>query len=374
MKTLAQYTLHVQILTGTKATTAKGLVNSWRNWRKAHPENRLFSHQSPPNGYASDLKKASWKKAVAARKADPESKRAKVDAKFRKNWIKRLHREAARLTRPATCTQSYLAQAVNTPKLENVNAALAKLGAKALPAPALPKSHLLPLPLSLTTKQKKEIRAQIGGSALDTAQWYFRAGTLPQVARHVWNESTKKNGSWRTVTTADHKIDYQSFGLILENGKIWETCILGTVTRHAAPEGHTIQADNLGLKLVRDSDGRDWHPHNPESTTPQQWAEALTKADTERDAAEARKLATEKHRALFLADAKTTRVHLADSRRAGNCAAGSIAFGDRLGLKTEDYNGLNSPGVSGAMLLRTHDPRAEKAVLAAWERETLVQI
>lgn len=125
---------------------------------------------------------------------------------------------------------------------------------------------------------------------------------------------------------------------------------------------------------MRDSDGRDWHLHNPESTSPQQWAEALTKADVERDAAEARRLAHEKHRALFLADARTTRVHLTDSRRAGNCAAGSIAFGDRLGLKTEDYNGLNSPGVSGALLLRTHDSRAEKAVLAAWERETLVQI
>lgn len=73
---------------------------------------------------------------------------------------------------------------------------------------------------------------------------------------------------------------------------------------------------------------------------------------------------------------ETTRVNLHDSQQAGNCIAGSLRFAEeRLRIPREQI--LAAPWLvhaSGAALLATRDPAAERAVHAAFHRETPVSI
>jgi len=84
----------------------------------------------------------------------------------------------------------------------------------------------------------------------------------------------------------------------------------------------------------------------------------------------------------FKRDIGNTVVTLADSLRIGNCQAGTMIFAvKRLGLRGVAALGFEDTKRAAHLLavparaaLYSGDPRAEKAALAAWERECLVQI
>jgi hypothetical protein len=377
MKTLTQYRKELIRRFGkTEARTAKGLLRFWRSQKR--PSSVLKLDESDVynrSGSSFNLRKQEYKTAEAMRKANPDRKRAANDPVFRRNWVKRLQREAKHLTRPFAGALDYSARLSDAPRIAAVGSLLGDLKAKTV-AHQPPK--VTRLSLTLATAQEKAVRQEIGGEALDRAQWSFCPSTRTRVVAHQNHETIWKNGRPRTGASSDHRIGYQSFALPCDDGKRLSIARLGTEHNLAMPDGYTVAVDDLGVKLVRDSDSADYHPSTYgkelHQHDPAEWVRELLALDDAREAQKQRQANQERNLALFAADLKTTRVHMCDSRRAGNCAAGTVTFGERLGIRREEYNGLNSPGVSAALLVRTGDHRAKAAAFAAWERETLVSI
>ena len=359
MKTLTQYRKELIRRFGkTEARTAKGLLRFWRSQKR--PSSVLKLDESDVynrSGSSFNLRKQEYKTAEAMRKANPDRKRAANDPVFRRNWVKRLQREAKHLTRPFAGALDYSARLSDAPRIAAVGSLLGDLKAKTV-AHQPPK--VTRLSLTLATAQEKAVRQEIGGEALDRAQWSFCPSTRTRVVAHQNHETIWKNGRPRTGASSDHRIGYQSFALPCDDGKRLSIARLGTEHNLAMPDGYTVAVAENGEGLV--------------DTSPAEWVRELLALDDAREAQKQRQANQERNLALFAADLKTTRVHMCDSRRAGNCAAGTVTFGERLGIRREEYNGLNSPGVSAALLVRTGDHRAKAAAFAAWERETLVSI
>ena len=156
-----------------------------------------------------------------------------------------------------------------------------------------------------------------------------------------------------------------------------------------APAGMFFAADvALGVMLTRHSDQMDYHPgfeelwsKNFATRVRRGMAEnfrqraAIRKSDklAARDKRE-----SERQQKFFLRDVPSVVVSLADSRRAGNCVEGSLAFAERrLGISRQDIlAGAHLFLYPAAKLLSKSegDPRAMRAVRAAWQRETAVAI
>jgi hypothetical protein len=147
--------------------------------------------------------------------------------------------------------------------------------------------------------------------------------------------------------------------------------------RYVMPEGYRYDVDGIGPKVVRISDGRDYHAAGGSSghLYPELLISKLKELDVIRDkqaAYMAGQAATEMY---FMRDIKTTRVTLHDSCMAGNCVTGSLTFAhQRLGLERDKVVPLNAPPVKAEVLIRTGDKRAINAAHKAWQRETLVCI
>ncbi len=82
---------------------------------------------------------------------------------------------------------------------------------------------------------------------------------------------------------------------------------------------------------------------------------------------------------LFLRDLPTTRVTLADSRRAGNCIEGSLQFAERkLGMTRAEVIGsahlLALPAIRILHVANGQHEQAKRACYAAWLRETTISI
>lgn len=184
--------------------------------------------------------------------------------------------------------------------------------------------------------------------------------------------------------------DYQSAIGISPSGKsavIVIECKL--VRRIIAPAGMVFDKDANGILLRRLSDGMDLHPmaddwHSPKFATICRFAMAANykrRMDTKRAEKKAAKDKVEAARMdrLFIRDLPTVRVTLADSRAAGNCVEGSLAFAERkLHVAREEIlAGGHLYSFPAPLLLRVANgdkPRVEAAVRRAWMRETAVCI
>lgn len=272
MNTLAQFQKHVAGLTGSAATTPKGLLSSWRKHRAQNPQVNRFAKWSARRQTHLILL---WKQQQVDRTYDHEWKRAAKDKVFRRNLIARLRREAKRLAKPVASALDLVGLKRRINLLRGVNITLERFGSKPVPEPAWP-PYLL-IDRDLTPKQIKALRNKIGGSALDTAQWKYDPGFTNQVVAHVYAESTKKNGRWRTVAHSDHRIEYQSFGVILEDGHVWETLIDGEVKRHVLPDDTTVAPTQNPSSLYVYVKGLTYPdtvwPGYPSTPPPDQWRE-----------------------------------------------------------------------------------------------------
>jgi len=237
--------------------------------------------------------------------------------------------------------------------------------------------------IPLRVEEEDMARAQLGPPATTFNRWRYEPVCGPtRVVAHLFHASAYKGGKFKTVQKADHRIAVCSYGKVISKGTVWETNILGKIRRHRLPEGHVLQKDGFGLKIVRTADNAEWHiSKEHRRALPEFWVDNLNHEDRRRQAHREEEEQRRRDKAnyardqkLFLADAKNTRVTMQDSRRVGNCWEGSATFARQLGFKLEDYNGLNAPGVRASTLLRTRDKRAEAAAFAAWKRETIVCI
>lgn len=273
MNTLAQFKNHVAGLTGSSATTPKGILASWRKHRASYPQVSRFGAR---RAHRQTHLIITWKREQSERTSDPELKRAAKDKVFRHKLIAKLRREAKRLAKPVASALDLVGLKGRINLLRGVNLTLEGLGSKPVPEPAWPPYRLMDF--DLTQKQIKALRNKIGGSALDTAQWKYEPGFTNRVAAHVYSESTKRNGRWWTVAHSDHRIEYQSFGVILEGGHVWETLIDGEVKRHVLPDDTTVTLTHNPSALYVYVKGLT-HPYyvrpaGPSTPPPDQWREA----------------------------------------------------------------------------------------------------
>jgi hypothetical protein len=195
---------------------------------------------------------------------------------------------------------------------------------------------------------------------------------LPQVARDGRAEYVR----------ATHDNYVRAFAwLPTSNPEVCYWTIHETTGAVLLPEGFRWAADHNGVHILRASDGMDYHPTTKEITkgnvaqmirTLENNAELRQKQRDSEDRAE-------RDRFYFDRDFPTVRVTLADSRAAGNCVEGTLAFAERkLHIPREEIlAGGHLFSVPAPRLLAAADgdkPRVEAAIHRAWMRETAVCI
>ena len=174
---------------------------------------------------------------------------------------------------------------------------------------------------------------------------------------------------------------YQSSVAISPSGKS-AVVITGNIMRKRvkAPAGTRFGKDELGLRVVRKTDKLDYHFAPEDLMRKGGFASFIRRKLAEKYIASLQSKKAEKAKkendARFLRQIKNTYVSLEDSRRAGNCIEGSLAFAERkLGLDRKSIlEGRWLFTVPAMKLMKTGDKRAEKSVVAAWQRETTVCI
>jgi hypothetical protein len=243
------------------------------------------------------------------------------------------------------------------------------------------------------------------------ASWKAMAIVNPQARDEAWDEIKARNprkknlysGKARCLGEAfqerevpiDYKgafkgwrgseiyADYQSAVFFTRSGRAARLvvgCVLGRLLR--APAGMLWSRDENGVKLVRQSDGMDYHP-TLEDFQARDFATRARHgmAENYRLRAETRKAEAQAARenAIYEREVGSVRVNIHDSRRAGNCVAGSIAFAERkLGVDRETIVAAPHLVSFTAEQLRrvsgSEKSRVEAAIRQAWMRETTVSI
>lgn len=140
-----------------------------------------------------------------------------------------------------------------------------------------------------------------------------------------------------------------------------------------------FEIDQNGIKLTRLSDKMDYHVRvqdilskNFATVVRQNMAENYKKRiETNRVEKD-----NQRFKKIFDREIKSTYVTLEDSRRAGNCIAGTLSFArNRLKINEADViSGQWFLKVPAKRLLETKEPRAIAAVNQAWKRETAIYI
>lgn len=196
-------------------------------------------------------------------------------------------------------------------------------------------------------------------------------------------ETINYKGKFKSYHGSEIYADYQSCVAITDSGRTAIIVIAQIFRRRViAPAGTKFAVDANGILVRRLSDGLDFHP------TAEMWyaknfaaqvRTALSAAYTARVAA--RKLAREqaRHAAIKSREIGNVRVTLEDSRRAGNCVEGSLAFAARkLGVTRQeilDGSFLFSAPASRLLAVANGDlPKVEAAINLAWTRETTISI
>lgn len=142
------------------------------------------------------------------------------------------------------------------------------------------------------------------------------------------------------------------------------------------PSGYFWKKDTYGAIMVQRADGLEYHPLASDLTAKnfvgnlrKRFAESyLRRAATRKIERE-----NERNKKIFAREMRSTRVFLQDSRRAGNCIAGTQDFLLRnFGIRDAIENPFFS--LPAKLLMRTNNPRAMAAVQQAYARETLVSI
>lgn len=207
-------------------------------------------------------------------------------------------------------------------------------------------------------------------------------------------EDIKYKGRFKGFTGSEIICDYQSAVMVSRSGRSAVVVQRAAIVRRLiAPAGLKFTTDKSGAKLVRLSDGLDFHP------TAAQWkaknfasivraglaAKFNAARAAKRAAIEAKKDAefAAREAVQYALESGKCRVTLADSRRAGNCIEGSLRFAERrLGIGREEILpaahlvGFSASRIRAAAALDNGGTPtlAESAVKMAWKRETLVQI
>jgi hypothetical protein len=385
-KTLTEYCA----LAGSSATTSRGQIRAAVNYLRCHrrrrpsdkfaaigidyPDNRrpgfwriYTTYPSERGGRGSHRPKLT--------QVERDTRRCAKDAAFRRKFMAGLAREAARLLKaPAldTCaavTAAADGRAMKNVRLQQIYALREKITGKKVEGAYVPKVEsgiLLDVPEKLARKAGAHI-IMTGKDATLTATRRTSHGY------HVAAETEWKNGKPVGYTRATHNNYVRCFALILDAGQALEVCVHTRETRHVLPDGYAWEQDGNGLRIFeRAEPDADYHPDADEL-----FAGSAEKMLLRLQANREKRIAAARVGRAFERDLATTRVTLADSRRAGNCIEGTLAFAERkLGLPRAEVltSGFSVPAKTLLRVANGDKSRVEAAIRVAWTRETMVAI
>lgn len=182
-----------------------------------------------------------------------------------------------------------------------------------------------------------------------------------------------------TFTHYEYTPKLRSFGVVMDGGKTFAGVINRQKFKLTAPSGFRFTGDDLGAKIERTNGKADYH-FNSDDVTERgtRWLVAKLRADEAKRRKQRRaELLVKREAAIYAREIGSVRVTLADSRRAGNCVEGSLAYCEsKLGIsRAEVLAGAHLFSVPASRLIaaNSHDG-VGRAVRQAWLRETAVQI
>lgn len=267
-----------------------------------------------------------YRGSEAARRANPDAKRAKKDRVFRSKFLKKINRQIAALVNVKRGTLSEITAANNSRDVRRreIDALVGQkslaLGRKVVVVAILPKNSDLP-------------GVKVGGFSADFARKHGVTGinmsgkdaTIAATSRtsyghHSAGETTWRNGKPVHYSRATHDNYVRSFALIrADDPRTVDFAFHVTEVAVTLPDGRW-DVDANGLRAVCGPD--DYHPTAPELLA-KNCAETIVgkiRANAETRA----KFAAEK--LAEAADMEGVYVCIADSLRAGNCLAGTQNF------------------------------------------------
>lgn len=189
------------------------------------------------------------------------------------------------------------------------------------------------------------------------------------------NVSQRTRRGWRTTTSSRHIVFVNSIAVFKGRKMEWLRGPSDVVIKFVLPEGWRWENNNLGLCVV-DPEEIDFHPTFTAEITVENILEGHAKNKEIRRKQLEDSREKKENEILFQENLNNIRVSLVDSRRAGNCVEGSLAFAERyLKIPREEVisNGYLLH-VSARKLIDSGDNRAIMAVKQAWNRETLISI
>jgi hypothetical protein len=391
---------------GSTATTTRGIVRALRNRPAQKPLLGLAQLQpdAKRNGFqwAGDpmyFRRGGYK--PRAQRFTPEqraAKRAAHDPSYKRQEAQTLRAaERAALRRKTPKTMIDVASTVDgIPARKSALAAVARsrknLGIKSQSKaiPPVTDVHLLTIDPHIARRFGASI-TMTGEDATLTACLESSHGTHSD-PHYIWRDGggvveqrylpkVAKDGRAEYVR-ATHDNYVRAFAWL--NPKAPARCewmIHETVGAVTIPDGYRWASDHNGVHIVRESDGMDYHPTTKEIVTgkPSKLIEQLEENSERRLQQKESEDRAERDRFYFERDLPTVRVTIADSRAAGNCVEGSLAFAERkLHIPREEIlAGGHLFSVPATRLLAAANgdkPRVEAAVRRAWMRETAVSI
>ncbi len=172
-----------------------------------------------------------------------------------------------------------------------------------------------------------------------------------------------------------------SYGIISENGNSVSGKIVAEDFTLTAPKGYIFATDSLGIKLQsKTNPKKDFHFNSDHVTfggISFILKELRSNWDKHRTAYRAA-VQQKYFDKIFQREIGSTLVNLGDSRRAGNCIEGTLAWVEKkLGIERKtvlenDY--LFSVPAKRLLPLAQEDYRVNNAIKSAWNRETMVMI
>lgn len=206
---------------------------------------------------------------------------------------------------------------------------------------------------------------------------YYGSPTSKDTNTERW-EKIHYKGAYKGWTGSEVFADYSSFFRVTSR---WVQRRAGkTRGKYVfAPAGMKFAIDSNGVFLRRLSDGMDYHP-TLEDFAAKDFAKRVKAQMAQnwkaRQAQKSKEMEATRLKAIFDSEVQSCLVSLYDSRLAGNCVEGSLAFAERR-LKMDRSDILACPWLVTApasKLLATGEDRPRAACVAAWNRETLVSI
>lgn len=315
----------------TEYKTARGLLRYLRGIKEK--KSWLYSSLLVDEGTRMSI--LGWKDKERERKSDPEVKRCRVDVKFRASFLRKIRRrERAAIAKPESNLRECMKNADTFKQRKDIAQECARLrslilGKKCEPVPVV-ESHLGVLVEGISEKLAREhgINVILRGKdarIIATRRSSYGVHRDP-VPSKCWN------GKWYGYERAVHDNYVRSLGFI-KSPTVLEYVFHTTEITLTLPDGFSWNVDRNGLRVIHQNGHDDLHV-TPEMLLADNAVQRLVdtlKANAEKRAQMRAALAAE------AAEVEGVYVCLADSLRAGNCLAGSLAFAKRHGLDTKKH-------------------------------------